>query len=106
MAKRSLREKRSRWSVEQARAIVAECESSGLSVQSFAERRGFEAQRLYRWKRKFERCEASVEFVEVKAEVGSASFELVLSGSRRLLIHGSVDAASLRTIVVTLEQEC
>lgn len=105
MAKSSAK-KRSRWSADQARAVLKEQERSGLSVQRFAEQAGFEAERLYRWRRKLRKGAESVQFVEVNAEGGGAPFEVVLRSGHRLLIRSVSDVATLAAIVTTLEREC
>jgi len=41
-----------RWSEQAARSVMAEWEQSGKSARAFAEERGVDAERLYRWRRK------------------------------------------------------
>ena len=45
--------KRTRWTQEEARNVLAEQEASGLSVTVFARRRGLNPKRLYRWRAAF-----------------------------------------------------
>ncbi len=47
------REKRTRWTPEQAKVVLAELERSGLPLRTFAARRGIDAERLYRWRTRF-----------------------------------------------------
>lgn len=42
--------KRTRWTREHAREVLAEHEASGLSVAEFARRRGLHPVRIYRWR--------------------------------------------------------
>lgn len=41
-----------RWTETEAREVVAELCSSGMTVEEFARRRGLDSQRLYRWRRR------------------------------------------------------
>ncbi len=41
-----------RWTEAEAREVVADLRSSGLTVEQFARRRGLDPQRLYRWRRR------------------------------------------------------
>jgi transposase-like protein len=117
MARPSPWKDRTRWSAEEARAIIGEQERSGLSVWRFAERHGLVAERLYRWRRKLRpekapgrrkrRLEtAPVQFVEVQTAGGLAPIEIALRGGHRVLVRGPVDVDALRAIVAALEQPC
>jgi|SRR5690606_12485672 len=107
MAKSSVSGAPARWTADDARTLLAEQARSGLSLWRFATDRGFEPERLYRWRRKLRGDkQLPTQFVEVRSEVGDARLELVLRGGHRVLVRGPVDVDALRAIVVTLEREC
>jgi hypothetical protein len=107
MAKSSVSRTRVQWSADDARALLEQQERSGLSLWRFATEQGFEPERLYRWRRKLQCSEqVATKFVEVRAEQGNASFEIVLRGGHRVLVRGPLDVVALRAIVLTLEREC
>lgn len=58
MAKSSKRHRAARWSAPQARAVLAELESSGLPVTRFAAKSGLAIERLYRWRKRLSRASA------------------------------------------------
>ena len=103
---RSPRTPRTRWSLEQARAVLKRQERSGLSVRRFAEKEGLDAERLYRWQRKLREERRRKRFVEVRAEGVVAPVEVVLRSGHRLLLRGATDVDVLAAIVTTLEREC
>jgi hypothetical protein len=71
------REKRTRWTPEQAKVVLAELERSGLPLRTFAARRGIDAERLYRWRTRFSRTS-----VRSMARVSSPGFtEITVSGT-------------------------
>ncbi len=57
MAK-SKRRRAARWSVSEARAVIADLDRSGLPVTQFAAKRGLAIERLYRWKKRLSRAPA------------------------------------------------
>lgn len=106
---RSLAEfaKHQRWTDTDARVVLDALDESGLSVAAFARREGFDAQRLYFWRR---RLEASVDespkpaFVEVRRGTVDP-VEVVLRSGRVLRVSASIDGAVLRHLVDALEQD-
>jgi hypothetical protein len=65
MAQASWLAEPTRWTEQQARAVLDRQERSGLSVQSFAAREGLSAARLYTWRSRL--AQPKVSFVEVAA---------------------------------------
>lgn len=96
-----------RWSAEDARAVLAELEGSGLSADEFAARTGLDPKRLYRWRRRLREAERSL-FVEVTAKPTSAPvragvFVVELGNGRTVRVPVGFDAAELRRLVEALE---
>ena len=59
--------KRTRWNEKQARRLLIEAEESGLSLEEFSRRRGFQPRRLREWQLKLEKTAAAnpPQFVEL-----------------------------------------
>lgn len=115
--------RRSRWSVAQAKAALADQERSGLTIQAFCQEHGWHPQRFYRWRRHFEATEGSradeervagPSFVRAEVSLGTpvaapasssppAHFELVLCGGQRLCFPAEVDPVALVRTVQALE---
>ena len=55
MAQRNKRPSARRWTPTEARSVLAEMASSGMSIHRFARERGIDADRLYRWRRRLRR---------------------------------------------------
>ena len=55
---------RQRWTMKEARAVLAELAKSRLSPREFAAREGLDVQRLHSWRRKLE---SRPTFVEVRS---------------------------------------
>lgn len=102
---------RLRWNRGEARAVIAELEASGMTVEKFAEREGLKLERLARWKRKLETSETarrSPKFIELRpapAKLKSARLELVLRSGHVLFFGESFDPDSLRRILELLERD-
>lgn len=98
-----------RWSAEDAREVLTALDASGLSAGDFAAREGFDAQRLYWWRRRLqtEGEHATVPaFVEVPASVvGAAHVEIALLSGRVLRVPATIEPAILRGLVEVLEQD-
>jgi transposase-like protein len=104
MAKVSARLVRTRWSVEQARAILAQVAESGMSIQRFAEQEGLIAERLYRWARKLRDGERP-QFVEVAtATVSRPAVEVLLRNGLTVRVSESSDVEFVAHLVGALEQ--
>jgi transposase-like protein len=72
--------KRTRWTAEDARAILELWKGSGLSLQKFAAQQGVQVQRLHRWKQLLGETSVNA-FVEVPLHHvrASAPVEVVLT---------------------------
>ncbi len=113
-----------RWSVAEAKAALADQERSGLSIRAFCEERGWQSERLYRWKRRLgggtdgradDAAIPALSFVRAEVRmptrVASAAaspavmFELVLRSGHRLCFPADVDPIALARTVQTLEAQ-
>ena len=101
------KKRRARWSAEEARRVIGEQMSSGLSVSKFAERKGLDAERLYRWKRILaEGTVTTPAFVEVRtADIArhDRQIEITLRSGHRLFFADSVDPSALGWLLQLLE---
>jgi len=111
--------KRSRWTREQARAVLEKHASSGLCIREFAEREELEPARLYRWRARLgvssgqqlaaraARMRERAALVEVRAQRPSR-IELVLRTGHVLFVPDSFDAGALSRLMEVLERasEC
>jgi hypothetical protein len=106
-----------RWSSEDAETIFAALEKSRLSATNFADRHGFDVQRLYWWNRRLGRPamrrgrrEAFKEVVieAVRVEQEDARLEIVLPRGLALRVPISFDERALRRVlkIVTEDGEC
>lgn len=103
-----------RWTASRAREVLAAVAASGESIPSYAKRHGFDAQRLYAWRRKLaaERSRSSTPaFLAVRvadsaspAPVSRPHFELVVGGDRVVRVAPDFDAGALRRLVAVLEE--
>jgi len=101
---------RLRWNREEARAVMAAFEASGLSVEKFAEREGLKPERVIRWKRKLELGKrlTAPKFIELNArppKIGPTRIELVLRTGHVLFVGEAFDPDSLRRILELLERD-
>jgi transposase-like protein len=101
---------RRRWTEDDAREVLAALEASGLSAGAFATREGFDAQRLYWWRRRLGivgRDQVAVPgFVELTATADAAGHvEIALLSGRVLRVSVAIDTAVLRRLVDVLEQD-
>lgn len=101
------KKRRARWSADEARRVIGEQMSSGLSVSKFAEREGLDAERLYRWKRILaEGTVTTPAFVEVRtADIArhDRQIEITLRSGHRVFFPDSVDPSALRRLLQLLE---
>lgn len=104
---RSLRARR--WTVEEARAVLAEQAASGLPPPAFARRAGIDVQRLHRWRRQLTKGQPTATdvgaptFLEVRPR-GPDRVEVVLTSGRVLRVSEEIDAAALLRLVEILER--
>lgn len=101
---------RLRWKREEARAVVAAYEASGLSVERFASREGFKPERVARWTRKlkFRLPSKAPKFVELQPTLvrpRRTSIEIVLRSGHILFVAESVDPTALRRVMELLERD-
>ena len=96
-----------RWTVAEARAVLAAQAASGLSAAAFAVREGLDVQRLHRWRRRVEGERAAPlerpAFVEVRPR-RSEPVEIVLLSGRVLGVSESVDTGVLARIAGALDR--
>jgi len=105
--------RRTRWTAERARQVLAELEGSEMSVGDFATERGLHPQRLYRWRRRMaietRAPTRAPAFAEIRVrghdrEPGGR-FEIELAGGRIVRVGPSFDAEALRRLVQLLEED-
>ena len=123
--------RRRRWSEAQKRQIVAETCEPGVSVPMVAQRYNLNANQVFRWRRLFRERESvagtgrfvpvageiapgreaaaatkspPAESVVVGGEPATGRMEIVLSGDRRVIVDGSVDASALSRVLAVLER--
>lgn len=112
--------RRTRWTPEGARLVLAEFAGSGMSVGAFAAARGLHPQRLYRWRQRLGPTAPTVTpartFAEVRVGGGVSRgdreggldgehFEVVLRSGRMVRMGASFDANALRRLVRILDEE-
>jgi transposase-like protein len=101
---------RLRWKREEAHAVVAAYEASGLSVEKFAARQGLKPARLGRWMRKLKvgMPPKAAKFVELRP-VGdprrNTPIQIVLRSGDVLFVAESVDPTALRRVMELLERD-
>jgi transposase-like protein len=115
--------RRRRWRVPEARAALDALEASGLSVSAFAEQEGLDEERLYRWRRRFERerkaepravtPSATPAIVELRASTSPSPrrgetlpVQIVLVSGVVLRVTETIDPARLARLVAALERGC
>jgi hypothetical protein len=108
------------WREEDARRVLDAWESSGESLQDFAQQHDVDVERLYRWKRRLAKSPHTdgAQFVRLtlqdvlgadgkKGEQGQrrdAGIEVVLRGDRRLRLQTRFDEETLRRVMKALEE--
>lgn len=101
-----------RWSKEDAAAALEELAASGLSIARFAEREGIVPERLYSWRRRLAKDEATAKattsapprFVEIDASTVGRTFEVALESGTTLRISESIDPFVLRRLLDAAER--
>lgn len=87
--------RREHWS-----RVIAEQESSGLSIRAFCKQRGVRDHSFYAWRRRLARV-PGVRFAELTTFAGMATastIEILLTTGDRLHIPNGVDSATLRLV--------
>ena|SRR5215207_3831624 len=101
---------RRRWSEAEARDALDALARSGLSLRAFALREGLKHERLFRWRRRFQRTtngrspKKPVAFVEVR-HGHPERIEVVLRSGRVLRCAEEIAVGTLRRLVDVLEQD-
>lgn len=103
---------RSRWTEEEAVAVLAALERSGKSVREFAEEQGLDPQRLYAWRRRVADGDRTT-FQEVTVRpsaraaalnTATAVFEIVLPSGVKIRTSSEFDSAALTRLLDVLRQ--
>lgn len=94
------------WSEEEAREALRAWEASGASAKSFAEGKGFSAQRLLNWKRRLTSSPAtSSAFVAVELAAGTSTSRDAITiehGSVTLRLPGTYSPEAIARLVRAL----
>ena len=98
-----------RWRADDARAVLARLDSSGLSVPQFAAREGLDVQRLYRWRAQLRTGRAKTPtpaFIEVTPSVSAAatSIEVVLPSGHVVRVSDGFGEGALRRLLAVLDE--
>lgn len=96
-----------RWSVDEAREVMARLEQSGLSAREFAKREGLDTQRLYKWRVKLAELagngDTAVRFTEVAKpslrSVATSGFEVALKNGRVIRVGAHFDPVALKSLL-------
>ena len=103
-----------RWSVDDARAALADLEASGLDLAAFASGAGLDPQRLARWRRRLAGFDVAPAFEEVvlraaPREVAAGAveprerFEVVLVSGRVVRVPATFDEAVLERLLAVVD---
>ena len=102
---------RPRWTIVDAREVIAALEQSGQAVSVFAAEHGLDAQRVYAWRRRLRASSADAEptrFEELKvaaARVGGiarGSFEVVFPSGTQVRVAAPFDEEALALLLTVL----
>jgi transposase-like protein len=100
---------RPRWSLDDARQVLAAMHSSGKSVAEFSAEHGLDAQRVYVWRRRLNTAiERRQSFEEVvvggsgRRSVDVDAFEISLRSGHTLRVPASFDAFALERLLDVL----
>jgi len=110
---------RRRWKTADARAALSALAASGLSVGAFAQREGLDAERLYRWRRRFARegraeartatAPATPALIELRPSPSprrAEPVEIVLGSGVTVRVAETIDPSALARLVAALERGC
>lgn len=84
--------------------MIAEQESSGLSIRAFCKQQAVSDHSFYAWRRRLSRVDV-VRFAELSTNAGTAAastIEILLTTGDRLRIPNGVDSATLRLVLDVL----
>jgi transposase len=103
---------RKSWTQADAREVLGALEASGRRLTEFAREHGLVAERLYVWRRRFERERAGkaaafvpVRVVEPERPARAGRLEVVLPGGLRVRVGADFDEQQLRRVVAALRAE-
>lgn len=101
-----------RWTAQDAEAMLAAAERSGLSLRAFAATHGMDVQRLYHWRRELRR-DAAVEPVRFEEllvrrggneESAAGRVEIALRSGVVVRVGAGFDESTLRRVISILEE--
>jgi transposase-like protein len=95
---------RPRWSIEDAREVIAALERSGQSVSVFAAEHGLDPQRVYGWRRRVGARAERTTFREVTVPLESSRFEVILGSGARVRVPRDFDGEALVRLLEALAQ--
>jgi transposase len=100
-------DRRRRWSLEQKRAIVAECHRTDTTPSAVARRHGLNTGQLYTWRRQLRALSlpgfARVELAEAEPPVAPLGLiEIILPDGTRVRVDAKVDERMLRRVLKVL----
>ena len=110
---------RRRWKIAEARSVLAELSTSGLSLPEFANQKGLEPQRLRRWQHRLARegrrptrprgpaAAATPAMIELRPSSSPSlwraeAIEIVLRSGVTLRVSETIDPATLGRLVTAL----
>jgi transposase-like protein len=91
-----------RWTTDDARAVLAALDASGLTIREFADREGLDPQRLYRWRAQI--GETAPAFVEIARAAVGPGIEVVLRSGHVMRVPDGFGADTLRRLVEILDE--
>ena len=105
--------RRTRWTPERAREVLAKLEGSEMSVGAFASEHRLHPQRLYRWRQRMATTTTAATQAPTFAEITvrehdrdfGGRFEIELARGRIVRVGPSFDTEALRRLVRLLEEE-
>lgn len=112
-AGRGRRKQRTRWTAQEAEAVLARWRASGRSLRSFCEREGIDRQRVQRWKTKLGDPGPTVSQVQLhevaivpddSASHGSETLTLERPDGWRIHAGPGFDEAALDRLLAVLER--
>ena|SRR5262245_18018824 len=91
------------------RRLIQLWKNSGLSVRAFCARHQITPSSFYAWRRELQQRDAATAFVPVRVvtddqPTSSTSIEILLAGGRSVRITPGFDPATLRQLLVVLQE--
>lgn len=96
-----------RWTEDEARAVLAAQDMSGLSIAAFAAQQEIDPQRLYQWRRRLGSTKKTPTpaFIEVRPSAKREVIEITLRCGRVVRVAETIDPSTLRRLVDAIERE-